>query len=247
MKNNKKLLKNSLILTIFTIISGLPIAMADDLTPAAQSKPKTSVFANTGPYIGVSGGYASVWLPADFSFANSVSTGGTTYSHDVDNVSGGFSYRIYAGYNILRFLSVETGYSNIPDASSKTMFSGTVYTDKATTSSWDVMLKLILPMDIFWPKVHLDLYGKIGAAAVSSDIDMGYSDRHYDNFGIEPIAALGAEYNFTSYFAVNAEVSSTFNGFLLGDTSTIDSSTLPGVGAITLGVIFKLPVDKVFK
>ena len=188
--------------------------------PATQTAPKASIFSGAGPYVGVEGGYSEIF--------------------DTAPMVGGFGYRVYIGYNVMHFLSLEGGYSGYPeDEFSHIKLPGKDTNNTVSTSSWDVMIKGILPLNIFYPKVNLDLYMKLGLAYVVTDFQYWNKD-DVEEHNWDPAYALGAEYHFNKYFSANIEWYGNFNHVAYEDGA--DENVV--YNTIALGLIFKLPVVK---
>jgi opacity protein-like surface antigen len=234
----KNLFLFSIVLSLFAVNS-----FAADNAPDTsaflvnQPKPQVSIFSGAGPYVGVEGGLAR----ADEGTAlNDFATSFSNY----DTTQGGFGYRIYAGFNIIRFFSIETGYNGFPDNSYDASLGKTDFNSSVSTWSWDIMGKFILPINMFVPRLNLDLYAKFGAAYVSSDIKDAMTGKDYSNSGWEPAYGLGVQYNFNKYIAANVEWYGTWGSNLLDSSSDDPSKVIPSTNAIALGLIFKLPVVK---
>ena len=200
---------------------------------------------------------------------NDIQSGIGEFSYDSSiskDLVGGWAFRVYAGWSILKYLSIESGYGRYGNSLSKgyemhTKFSGSgiVFTPSplprtedydfsyAPTQAIDLMAKGILPFSNFINNFNLDLYVKAGAAYAWTKFtsEANGVTKHESLSGVYPAVGLGFEYHFTKNLSL--DLSDTLiigNGKISSGTDAngnifADASGVPAVSFLALGLTYK--------
>lgn len=138
-----------------------------------------------------------------------------------------FTYGLYAGYQIIDYLGVELAYDNFGGFKQEEKEAGDI---KMRNFGPSLSLKGSYPVI-----ENLDVYGRIGAAWVRSNYDVGGKKEHTQK--LSPIYAVGVEY------APIPEVGLRLEYSLLDQVSRgryVDGKKFdPRIGALTFGVSYR--------
>jgi hypothetical protein len=171
----------------------------------------THALATTcGPYIGVGAGKTWVKLPSGYLFI--VPATGNNSAHD-----SGWGERAFAGFSINKYFGFEGGYARYARA----LYTGS-RRDGAYSAltyyfhTYDIVAKAYLPIG----NSGFNLYALAGAARVVQSVQyiesnfistngkvaLPDTDGTSHGYANRPIYGLGANYNFTHHFTLNAEI-----------------------------------------
>ena len=150
--------------------------------------------------------------------------------------------RMYAGYSIVPYLSVELGHSIYPtnDYTSKAV--GNYHRPHKAT---DLMVKGVLNMEQFAPSLAgWSLFAKVGPAMTISSFKLD-DVKSSTKYNIRPAYALGFGYNFTDHFGLDL----TWSGMYSKDKLTIKdianatpdslANSVPSANLVALGFTYK--------
>lgn len=224
------------------------IALATTLAVSAAQA------ATPGFYLGVQAGTARAdesklnnALLAVFNEVGEDMPSGSTLTYT--SSEGGFSGRIFGGYNFTRYFGIEAGYSKIANNSYDITYSsiGNSGTSKLTlkTDAIDVVAKGYLPLDMLTDTLseNLNLYGKAGLAYVNHKAESSRSQTGAATITstdskkqYRPVFGVGASYNFTKEVAMDISYTRIQGkGDLLADGFKNYS---PAVNMLALGVSY---------
>lgn len=210
------------------LICALAAAAAIGTTSAAYAFDTTG----SGFYIGGDLGYGNTnWK--DFDSNVSLSVDGTVLYSDTINFKGdGVAGRLYTGYDINRFLGVETGVTFFPRTDMKEnitdYFNGNSSSEeKFDTYGFDLLGKITVPVCN-----QLGLFAKAGPGY----LHYNFSDVS-GNSGVDLVYGFGANYYITPNVIANAS-------FLRysGDYNSHSSDQHPNADLYGLGLSYKFAV-----
>lgn len=186
------------------------------------------------------------------------------YSSDIDDdTSGSWGGRLYIGWSIFKFLSLEAGYGfypvgsrykmNTTDKSQGVIYNGTPPQNNnydfeyGNTEAIDLIAKAIFPMNVLIPGFNLSLYAKLGGAYMWTKFD-GKSNgvkTSRNLSGIAPAFGIGIGYDITKN--LNLDLSGTMlvgGGKIDPYTDNVGNiyakvSGVPTVGLFALGLTYK--------
>lgn len=202
------------------------------------------VFRGIGPYVGIQGGFSEVSGPQSYY---------DYYDYDYfwlwnygSSVESALAWRTFAGFNILRFLAVEGGFSQ--NGSISIPCSDFSYCKVSGIQAWDIMGKLVLPIKTYNPDIGVEFYIKGGAAYVSAKVDMDssyyYQDEKYTNSGWVPAYGMGVTFVFQKYVGLDLSWYGYAGKDGWVDYSGVHGDYLPAMNMFTVGLIFKLPLTQ---
>lgn len=153
---------------------------------------------NRGVYVGGQVGYAETDFgsgPEDYMrrFPGATTSRG--------NIGG----RMFVGYSLLPYLSLETGLTIYPHVRYSNNFQSYEY---SSFGAQDLMVKGIFPLErLSTSLTGWNVYGKLGMAVVCIK-DSNNDDRDYK---VNPAYGLGIGYNFTDHFGVDLSWSGMYS------------------------------------
>lgn len=151
--------------------------------------------------------------------------------------NGGVAGRAYAGWNFNRYFAVEGGYTRFIRNNYQLLFGPSATLD---THAWDIVSKTSLPLEALTPTLrNFDLYGKAGAAYITSKFNPGGSgvmiaDTDIHNW--EPTYGLGLAYNFTQNFAMDLSWTQIY-----GHGSDLTALRTPETNLYAVGAMISIP------
>jgi len=171
---------------------------------------------DSGWYLGASGGQSHI---KDFC-RNPVPVG--TNCDDT-----GYSYSVFVGYQVNKYLGVELDYTNISENK---------VSDSATTVTWNVKGVELLGVGTFPVNPYFEVYGKVGA--FFWDVNQGCTGTSCPNgsqteTGTDLTYGLGAQFNFSKSVAARAQAQRYKD---VGNNATTGKRD---IDILSLGIVFK--------
>lgn len=169
----------------------------------------------------------------------SYSTYLTNYSGPANHISNrqGFMYDVYVGYRLYRFLGWEMGYMNFSNATFN--YNGAPNTMKVKRYDYDFLIRgdiLGFGKSVQWPTATI--FVKAGAARVNSRFEA--QDGNTSNIvAWTPVYGLGASYQFTHFWALNAQWLHTQKVKPAARTAGISTPDVPGTNIFSAGLVYR--------
>lgn len=162
--------------------------------------------ADTGFYLGGSFGQAKM---SDFSGSDVdavFASVGVTSRSTTDTKDDG--WKVFAGYRIMKYLAVEGAYTNLGEASSRSVVTAPVpgtLNISAEAEAWSLSMLGILPLND-----KFSLFGRLGFNTWNVDVKAtgtgsGATTFNYDDKGTDVLYGVGASYHFTPNLNLRAE------------------------------------------
>lgn len=229
--------KNKILLGIF----------ACSLSSIAFAANNTLADYRHGIYVGVQGGYGLI-DDEKYGFEDDIND---TYNFIINNFPnsnvskeidrGGIGGRVFLGFSIIPYLSLETGYGLYPhntyklNVTAPASLSDLSEDIDVSEQTFDLVGKVILPLEVMSPALAgWNVYGKFGAAWVWTDVNDG------SHFNIRPAYGLGIGYNFTDAFGIDVSWTQILGGS--GDTDSFwdqQIENVPATNLFAIGITYK--------
>ena len=179
--------------------------------------------AEPGFYIGASGGVTTATLEEDFVI------GGIPGSVDLDEDENGF--KVFAGFQFNEWLGIEGGYGVLGEPSADDSFGLNEAELEIEINALQGFLVGTIPLGA------LDIFGKIGAASLSTDAELKFTGPNVP--GLSDSTSSG---NDDSMMAYGAGVALNFGDghwALRGEYEGYDADTLDDLYFISIGLVYR--------
>jgi hypothetical protein len=198
-----------------------------------QPRPQSSILSGVGPYIGVQGGFSVISGPQDYDYFY-------LWNGYADEAP---AWRGFVGFNIIKFLAVEGGFSQYGDTdypcNSNNISSCSVH----GTEAWDIMGKIKMPIKTYNPNIDVEFYLKAGAAYVTTNMDIDLPKQDYSNSGWTPAYGAGVTFYFYRYVGLDLSWYGFYGQDASVDFNGVHGDYIPRTNLFSLGLIFKLPLQ----
>ena len=210
-----------------------------------------SAFAGSNPFLDTGNSLKDYqpgfYLGGQMGYARTIEGSGT---EDLINQLGGpkninkrnLGARLYAGYSIVPYLSVELGHSLYPTNDYTSKAAGTYHHPH---KAMDLMVKGILNMENLSPSLTgWSLFAKVGPSMTISSYKLD-GIKSSTKYNFRPAYALGFGYNFTDHFGLDLTWSGMYSKDKMNVKDVINATpdslanSVPSANLVALGFTYK--------